>query len=79
MNVWLDAGHGEIAPHTVLGIVGGFAEGGALARIIRERGATLTPTLALGEGEGAVPIPSPPEGERDRVRGSLGRGTRIRE
>ena len=54
----------------------GRSGSGSLARIIRERGATLTPTLSLGEG--AVPIPSPPEGERDRVRGSLGRGTRIR-
>src|SRR6266536_5234557 len=49
------------------------------ARIIREQGATLTPTLSLSEGEGAVPIPSPAEGERDRVRGSVGRGTRLRE
>src|SRR3970282_2485005 len=28
---------------------------------------------------GAVSIPSPPEGERDRVRESIGRGTRVRE
>jgi 3-oxoacyl-[acyl-carrier protein] reductase len=41
--------------------------------------ATLTPTLSLSEGEGAVSIPSPPEGERDRVRGRIGRGTRLRE
>jgi hypothetical protein len=50
-----------------------------LTRIIRERGATLTPTLSLSEGEGVISMPSPPEGERDRVRGSEGRGTRIRE
>jgi hypothetical protein len=31
------------------------------------------------EGEGAGSIPSPPEGERDRVRGRVGRGTRVRE
>jgi len=42
-------------------------------------GATLTPTLSLAEGEGVVSIPSPPEGERDRVRGRIGRGTRVRE
>ena len=42
-------------------------------------GATLTPTLSLAEGEGVVSIPSPPEGERDRVRGSIGRGARVRE
>jgi len=42
------------------------ARPGFLARIIREQGATLTPTLSLseGEGEGAVPIPSPPQGAR---------------
>jgi hypothetical protein len=41
--------------------------------------ATLTPTLSLAEGEGVVSIPSPPEGERDRVRGRIGRGARVRE
>jgi hypothetical protein len=41
--------------------------------------ATLTPPLSLAEGEGVVAIPSPPEGERDRVRGSIGRGARVRE
>src|SRR5882724_6362682 len=51
----------------------------SLARIIREQGATLTPTLSLGEGEGAVPMPSPPQGERDRVGGSVGRGRRVRQ
>ena len=32
-------------------------------RFMRERSATLIPTLSLGEGEGAVSIPSPPKGE----------------
>ena len=49
-----------------------------LARIMREHIATLTPSLSLAEGEGVVSIPSPPEGERDRVRGRIGRGTRVR-
>jgi hypothetical protein len=47
--------------------------------MMREHNATLTPPLSLSEGEGAVSIPSPPEGERDRVRGRIGRGTRVRE
>jgi hypothetical protein len=38
---------------------------------MRERIATLTPTLSLAEGEGGVSTPSPPEGERDRVRGRI--------
>ena len=50
-----------------------------LARMIRGRDATLTPTLSLAEGEGVCSIPSPPEGERARVRGRAGRGIRVRE
>ena len=41
--------------------------------------APITPTLSLAEGEGVGSIPSPPEGERDRVRGRIGRGARVRE
>ncbi len=45
---------------------------------MREQAATLTPTLSLSEAEGVGSIPSPLEGERDRVRGSVGGGTRVR-
>ena len=58
------------------------ARPGFLARIIREQGATLTPTLSLSEtlrGRGSRSDPLAPGGGRDRVRGSVGRGTRVRE
>jgi hypothetical protein len=40
---------------------------------------TLTPTLSLSEGEGALFGTLAPEGGEGRVRGSTGRGTRVRE
>ena len=79
--------------HPIFRLVGAGRSGGnlpgardkhsILAPIMRERWATLTPTLSLSEGEGVFRAPLPRRGSRregeGRVRGTSRRSERVRE
>ena len=53
---------GRAPPALPVGLCATFRDS-TLARIMRERTRTLTPTLCLAEGERAISMPSPPGGE----------------